>query len=121
MTARSNERREIFRDDRDRTHFLELLGQLPGRFGTLLHTFVLMPSHYHLLLETPEANLSRTGQWSNLSYSIWFNRRHERIGHLFQGRFAAIVIEDEAGFVEVGRARGWDGEGPGGSSRACVN
>jgi REP element-mobilizing transposase RayT len=62
VTARGNERREIFRDDRDRQHFLDLLAQLPARFGTRLHAYVLMPNHYHLLLETPEANLSRVGQ-----------------------------------------------------------
>ena len=78
LTARGNERRAIFRDDRDREHFLDLLAELPERFGTLLHGFVLMPNHYHLLLQTPEANLSRTGQWLNVSYSVWFNRRHQR-------------------------------------------
>ncbi|MEY2409502.1 MAG: hypothetical protein QOF48_2172 [Verrucomicrobiota bacterium] len=62
-----------------------------------------MPNHFHLLVETPEANLSRTGQWLNVSYSVWFNRRHQRSGHLFHGRFAAMIIEDDAGFQEVGR------------------
>ena len=103
FTARGNERREIFRDDCDRQHFLDLLAQLPERFGARLHAYVLMPNHYHLLLETPEANLSRLGQWLNVSYSVWFNRRHQRVGHLFQGRFAAILIEDDASFQEVGR------------------
>ncbi|MBC7772117.1 MAG: transposase [Pyrinomonadaceae bacterium] len=103
LTVRGNERRNIFRDPRDRQHFLGLLGALPARFGTILHAFVLMPNHYHLLLETPEANLSRTGQWLNVSYSVWFNRRHQRHGHLFQGRFGAVIIEDDANFQEVGR------------------
>ena len=103
LCARGNERRDIFRDDRDRQHFLELLAELPERFGTRMHAFVLMPNHFHLLLETPEANLSRTGQWLNVSYSVWFNRRHRRSGHLFQGRFGAVIIEDDAGFQEVGR------------------
>jgi REP element-mobilizing transposase RayT len=104
LTARgNNERRMIFRDDRDREHFLELLAELPDRFGTLLHAFVLMTNHFHLLLQTPEANLSRTGQWLNVSYSVWFNRRHQRQGHLFQGRFSAFLIEDDANFQEVGR------------------
>ena len=103
LSARGNERRRIFWDERDRQHFLELLAELPERFGTRIHAFVLMPNHFHLLLETPEANLSRTGQWLNVSYSVWFNRRHQRSGHLFQGRFAAVIIEDDAGFQEVGR------------------
>jgi len=62
-----------------------------------------MPNHYHLLLETPAANLSRVGQWLNVSYSVWFNRRHRHTGHLFQGRYAAIIIEDDRNFQEVGR------------------
>ena len=85
MTARGNERRAIFRDARDRGHFLELLGQLPERFGVRVHGWVLMDNHFHLLLETPEANLSRVGQWLNGAYSMWFNRRHQRSGHLSQG------------------------------------
>src|SRR5436190_585375 len=103
LSARGNERRPIFRDERDRKHFLELLADLPERFGTRLHAYVLMPNHFHLLLETPEANLSRAGQWLNVSYSVWFNRRYQRSGHLFQGRFAAVIIQDDAGFQEVGR------------------
>ena len=62
-----------------------------------------MDNHYHLLLETPEANLSRVGQWLNVAYSVWFNRRHRRAGHLFQGRFKAVIIEDTTGWQEVAR------------------
>jgi len=103
VTARGNERRDIFRDDRDRQRFLELLAALPERFGVRLHAYVLLRNHFHLLLETPEGNLSRTCQWLNVSYSVWFNRRHQRSGHLFQGRFGAVLMEDDAGFQEVGR------------------
>ncbi len=103
LTARGNERRAIFRDERDREHFLELLGELPERFGVLLHAYVLMRCHFHLLLETPEANLSRTAQWLNVSYSVWFNRRRQRSGHLFQGRFGAVIIEEEGALAQVGR------------------
>ncbi len=103
FTARGNERGEIFKDDRDRGHFLELLSRWPERFGVKLHAYVLMPNHYHLLLETPEPNLSRAGQWLNVSYSVWFNRRHERSGHLLQGRFKAVLIEGDGQFQEVGR------------------
>src|SRR2546426_737127 len=103
LTARGNERRAIFRDEADRQHFVGLLAGLPERFGTRLHAYVLMPNHYHLLLETPEANLSRAGQWLNVSYSVWFNRRHQRSGHLFQGRYGAIIIEGDRNFQEVGR------------------
>jgi putative transposase len=65
VTARGNERRTIFRDDRDRRHFLGLLGELPERFGIRVHGWVLMDNHSHLLWETPEPNLSLTGQWLN--------------------------------------------------------
>lgn len=103
VTARGNERRAIFRDDRDRRHFLELLAALPERFGTRLHAWVLMDNHYHLLLETPEPNLSQTGQWLNVAYSVWFNRRHQRSGHLFQGRFGALLVGDDGDWQEVAR------------------
>ena len=98
MTARGNERRAIYREESDRAHFLGLLGELTERFGLRVHAYVLMDNHFHLLLETPEANLSRTVQWLNVSYSVRFNRRHDRVGHLFQGRFKAVVLEDQAGW-----------------------
>lgn len=103
VTARGNERKNIFRDDTDHFHFLELLSQLGERFGVRVHAYVLMDNHYHLLLETPEANLSRAMHWLNASYCVWFNRRHRRHGHLLQGRFGALVVEDDAGWQEVGR------------------
>ena len=103
VTARGNERKSIFRADADRAHFLELLGELRERFGLRVHAYVLMDNHFHLLVETPEANLSRAMQWLSVSYSVWFNRRHDRSGHLFQGRFQAVVVEDDAGWQEVGR------------------
>ncbi len=103
LTARGNERRPIYRVTRDREHFLELLAELPSRFGTLLHAWMLMNNHYHLVIETPEPNLSRVGQWLNVSYGMWFNCRHDRSGHLFQGRFKAALIEDNAGLMEVVR------------------
>ena len=64
-----------------------------ARFGWRLHAYVLMPNHYHLLVETSEANLSASMQWLSVSYSVWFNLRHQRSGHLFQGRFKAIVVD----------------------------
>ncbi len=95
MTARGNEQRLTFRDDRDREHFLELLAQWVDRFRLRLHAYVLMPNHYHLLAETTEANLSQAMQWLNVSYTVWFNRRHQRVGRLFQGRFKSVIVESE--------------------------
>ena len=86
LTARGNERKPIFRDDADRRHFLALLAEMTARFRVRLHGYVLMENHSHLLLETPEWKLSRAMQWLNVSYRAWFNRRHGRAGHLFQGR-----------------------------------
>ena len=103
VTSRGNERRPIFRDDRDRSHFLELLSELPDRLGARIHGWVLMDNHYHLLLETPEPNLSRVGQWLNVAYSVWFNRRHDRSGHLFQGRFHSLLVGEASGWLEVAR------------------
>src|SRR5438876_9335484 len=97
LTARGNERRPLFRDDRDRQHFCQLLAEMVDRFHVRLHGYVLMDNHYHLILELREANLSRAAQWLNLSYSVWFNRRHGRSGHLFQGRFRSVIVSREEG------------------------
>jgi putative transposase len=103
LTARGNERRAIFRDDRDRAHFLELLEEMVGRFGLRLHCFVLMDNHYHLIAELRRANLSLAMQWLNVSYSVWFNRRHDRVGHLFQGRFKSVLFSAPASALELSR------------------
>ncbi len=103
LTARGNERRAIFRDDADRRHFCGLLGEMAERFRTRLHAFVLMDNHYHLLLSLTEPNLSRGAQWLNVSYSVWFNRRHDRSGHLFQGRFKSIVVNPAEWGLELSR------------------
>jgi REP element-mobilizing transposase RayT len=93
VTARGNERRAIYRDERDRGHFCELLAETVGRFQWALHAYVLMDNHFHLLVETREPNLGAAMQWLNVSYSVWFNRRHRRVGHLFQGRYQAVIVE----------------------------
>jgi REP-associated tyrosine transposase len=103
VTARGNERRAIFRSDVDRRRWLQLAAELPGRFGLRVHGYVLMPNHYHLIVETGAAGLSRPMQWLNLSYTMWFNRRHRRVGHLFQGRFKAILVEVERWGLELSR------------------
>src|SRR5215472_1190357 len=103
VTARGNERKAIYRNDSDRAHFLEVLAEVVERFGIRIHAYALMDNHYHLLVETPEANLSRAMQWVNVSYSVWFNRRHDRAGHLFQGRFKSVLVEDDTGWQEVAR------------------
>jgi putative transposase len=90
---RGIERRMIYRSERCRARFMQLLAQLPERFGVRLHGYVLMGNHYHLQVETPEANLSQAIHWLNASYGIWFNRKFNRVGPLFQGRFKAVLHE----------------------------
>jgi len=93
VTARGNNRQRIYFDQRDRRHFLERLGEMSRRHGVEVHAYVLMDNHYHLLVRAPQANLSAALQWLNVAYSIWWNRRHDRVGHVFQGRFKAVVVE----------------------------
>jgi len=103
VMARGIERRAIVQEDRDRVAFLERLAGLPERFGVVIHAYALMDNHYHLLMETPEANLSQAMQWLNVSYSVWFNRRRGRVGPLFAGRFRAQPVEADVHLLEVSR------------------
>jgi putative transposase len=103
VVNRGIERRAIFKDERAYRHFVELVSKLPERFELKVHGYVLMPNHYHLQLETPKANLSKAIQWLNVSYSVWYNRRQNRVGPLFQGRFKAILHEKETYAVTINR------------------
>ena len=95
-------RRSIVRDDSDRQKRLHWLERTVGTYGWKLHAFVVM-NHDHLLVETPEPNLSTGMQFLNGSYSGYFNARHRRVGHLFQGRFKAQLIEEEGHYREISR------------------
>jgi len=101
VTSRGNEKRRIFKSDRDRKAFLEFLGQTAKRFGWSITAWVLMTNHFHLVIQTPEPNLSRGMHWLNGSYAGWFNHQYKRWGHLFGGRFKAFLIDKEAYFNEV--------------------
>jgi putative transposase len=103
VTSRGNERRDVFRDDGDRERFLSILGRTVALFRWRLHAYVLMGNHYHLLLETPEPTLSRGMRQLNGVYTQAFNRAHRRVGHVFQGRFKAILVEKEAHLLELCR------------------
>ena len=83
VTSRGNARQDIVTDDRDRFQFLTVLAQVVDRFGWLCHAYCLMDNHYHLLIETPQPNLSRGMRQLNGVYTQAFNRRHRRVGHLF--------------------------------------
>ncbi len=103
VTARGNERKALVRDDRDRARFVETLAQMVAQYHVVCHAWVLMTNHYHLLLETPTPNLSLAVRHLNGVYTQAFNRRHRRVGHLFQGRFKAIVVEKEAHLLALCR------------------
>ncbi len=103
VTVRGNEKRNIFRDDFDRHHFLELLGDCVDRFRWILSSYALMPNHFHLMVQLTIETLSDGMHWLNGCYSQDFNRRHKRVGHLFQGRFKAILVEKETYHLELSR------------------
>jgi REP element-mobilizing transposase RayT len=103
VTSRGNARQPIFLDDRDRSFFLDRLGEAVRSHGWHCHSYCLMPNHYHLLVETPEPNLSRGMRRLNGRYSQRFNRRHDRVGHVLQGRFHAVLVQRETHFLEVAR------------------
>lgn len=103
VTARGNAGQPVFADKEDRATFLGALGEAVARFGWLCHAYCLMDNHYHLLLETPQPNLARGMRQLNGIYTQRFNRRHDRAGHLFQGRYKAILVEREAHLLELCR------------------
>ena len=101
VLSRGNEGRDIFYDHADRKVFLETLGETSERFDVEVYAFVLMTNHYHILLQTRGANLSRAMQWFGVTYTRRFNNRHFRVGHLFQGRFKSILVENDAYVAEL--------------------
>jgi len=103
VTSRGNARRKIYRDDEDREAFLATLAWVAERFGWRCHAYCLMDNHFHLLLETPQPNLSRGMRQLNGVYTQSFNRRHRKAGHLFQGRFKAILAEKDSYLLELAR------------------
>lgn len=90
---RGNAGDDIFISERDREKFQEYLSLAKERFSLIIHTYCLMTNHYHLLIETPEANLGRAIHWLNVSYATYFNKKRQRKGHLFQGRYKAILVD----------------------------
>jgi REP element-mobilizing transposase RayT len=103
VTARGDRGEDIFSDDRDRNALLGILSQICQRFIVSCHAYCLMSNHYHLVLETAEPNLARALRQLNGVYTQWFNRRHERVGHVFQGRYKAILVDRDSYYLEVVR------------------
>lgn len=95
VVVRGNERAAVFRDDEDREKYLERLAYYRGKFGFRLLAFCLMSNHVHLAIRTGEIPLSRVMAGLQSSYTQWFNRRHKRAGHLFQGRYKAFLVQED--------------------------
>ena len=103
ITSRGNLRDRIFFDDRDKEMFLEILKRTKERYGYLLHAYALMGNHYHLLIETPKANISQIMQNINTSYTVYINKKYRRSGHLFQGRFKGIIVDKDEYLLTLSR------------------
>jgi len=103
VTSRGNEKKTIFKDDADRNIFLDILYKVNKRYNWICYGYCLMDNHYHLVIETPDGNLSRGMRQLNGVYTQIFNKRHERVGHIFQGRYKAILIQKESHLLEVCR------------------
>ena len=103
ITSRGNERHAIIVDDRDRAKWLDLLAHTVAACRWRMLAFALMDNHFHLFLQTPEANLSAGMRYLNGAYATWFNVRHGRSGHLLQGRFKALLVDSEGYWLEVSR------------------
>ncbi|WP_095211313.1 transposase [Endozoicomonas ascidiicola] len=103
VTSRGNERKPIYREDADFQLFLATLAEVCDRFNWVIHSFCLMTNHYHLVVETPDANLSQGMRQLNGVYTTRFNRKYGRVGHLFQGRYKAILVDKDAYLMELSR------------------
>jgi len=102
VLSRGNDRKAIFKTGEDYQRFINLIAAMTSRFKVEVHAYVLMKNHYHLLIRTTHANLSRAIQWLGVTYAGWFNRTHNRSGHLFQGRFKSFLIENERYLTALG-------------------
>jgi putative transposase len=103
ITSRGDRQEAIFEDDEDREAFLRVLAEVVERYNWVCHAYCLMTNHYHLVIETVEGNLSRGMRQLNGVYTQVSNRRHQRNGHLFQGRFKGILVDKDAYLLELSR------------------
>ncbi|MCK5121593.1 MAG: transposase [Methylococcales bacterium] len=103
VTSRGDRQEDIYESVDDRVMFLEVFGEVCKSYNWVCHGYCLMTNHYHILIETPEANLSKGMRQLNGVYSQKFNRAHKRVGHVFQGRYKAILVEKESYLLELTR------------------
>jgi REP element-mobilizing transposase RayT len=103
VTSRGDGREDIYLNDADRETWLEVLGEVCTRYNWICHAWCQMSNHYHILIETPEANLAKGMRQLNGVYTQRFNRNHERVGHVYQGRYKAIMVERDSYLLELAR------------------
>ncbi len=103
VTARGNERKSIYLEETDFELYLNVLSDVCTRYNWVIHAYCLMTNHYHLLIETPDANLSKGMRQLNGVYTQSINRKYKRVGHLFQGRYKAILVDKDAYLLELSR------------------
>ncbi len=108
ITSRGNAQADIYLSDMDRAMFLDVLAHVVDRFGWICHAYCLMSNHYHLMIETPQSNLSKGMRQLNGMYTQRFNRAHQRVGHVFQGRYKSIVVDKDAYLLELSRYIVWN-------------
>jgi len=101
VTCRGNERRDIFLGKPDQEVFLEKLAISSDTYNVPILAYVLMTNHFHLLLTTPDGNLSEFMRHFNISYTAFFNKQHKRVGHLYQGRYKAFLVDADNYLLEV--------------------
>jgi len=103
VMSRGNSRNSIFSNDEDYKKFLDQLNKSCKMFDVEVHSYVLMANHFHLFIKTNNANLSRFMHRLLTAYTVWFNRKHKRVGHLFQGRYKSIIVDNNAYGTEINR------------------
>nr|VFJ63687.1 MAG: REP element-mobilizing transposase RayT [Candidatus Kentron sp. DK] len=103
ITSRGDRQEAVYEDDTDRLAFLKILGDVIGTYNWICHAYCLMSNHYHLVIQTPDANLSKGMRQLNGVYTQVSNRRHGRAGHLFQGRYKAILVDGDSYFLALNR------------------
>jgi len=103
VTSRGNRQEAIYETDTDRASFVTVMSDVCERYNWVYHAYCLMDNHYHLLVETPEANLAKGMRQLNGEYTQTFNRAHRRVGHVFQGRYKAILIDKDSYLLELAR------------------
>lgn len=103
LTSRGDGREAIFLDDVDRRLFLDVMSTAAPDCNWIIHAYCLMDNHYHLVVETPDGNLAKGMRQLNGVYTQRFNRQHGRVGHVFQGRYKAIIVQKETHLLELAR------------------